>query len=81
MSYEKDIPTKVKCPCGEGFIIAESASNDWGQVKEYPPYIECNNCKNKFTIGNEYYNPKPGHDKTIYYLVNNDTKERIKLNF
>ena len=34
MSYEKNIPVKTKCPCGEGFIIQESKSNDWLQVKD-----------------------------------------------
>ncbi len=80
MSYEKDIPTKVVCPCGEGFIVKESESNDFGQIKEFSPYIDCPNCKNNYSIVSEYFCPKPKHDFTIYYIVNNKTKEKTKIN-
>ena len=80
MSYEKNIPVKTKCPCGEGFIIQESKSNDWLQVKDLKLYIDCPTCREKYELKSEYFCPKPMHDVTIYYLIDKNTGEKIKLN-
>lgn len=50
MSYERDIPTIIKCQCGKGKIIKESESNEWGQIKEYGPYIDCEECRKIYDI-------------------------------
>lgn len=79
MSYERDIPTIIKCQCGKGKIIKESESNEWGQIKEYGPYIDCEECRKIYDIKSEYYCPKPKHEFTIYYLVNKKTGKKIKI--
>lgn len=79
MSYEKDIPRKVKCPCGDGYVICESESNDWGQVRDHEPYIDCLKCKMCYDLLSESYLAKFNNVVKVYYLVKKDTNEKIKL--
>lgn len=79
MSYELDFSKKIKCPCGEGIIIYETESNDWGQIREKGPYIKCLKCEKDYKIETEFLSPKPKHDYKLYYLVNNKTGEKIKI--
>ena len=50
-----------------------------GQIKEYGPYIDCEECRKIYDIKSEYYCPKPKHEFTIYYLVNKKTGKKIKI--
>ena len=78
MSYEIDSIKKIKCPCKRGTIERVTKSNDWNQVKESIT-INCEECKNKYSIISEYYCRKPKHETTIYYLQNNSTGEKTEI--
>ena len=67
MGYELDCKRKVKCPCGNGYILNEMYSNDWMQTKE-KIYILCDICSAKYDIQSLYYR-RSGETRSNYYLV------------
>ena len=78
MSYEVDRVKEINCPCGKGKIKQTCESNNWNQTREYIEIL-CDECKEKYEIVNESFNPKPKHDYTIYYCKNKIDGQKIKL--
>ena len=77
MSYEVDKIKEIECPCGKGKIKLTSESNDWNQTRENIEIL-CDECKEKYEIVRESFNPKPKHDYTIYYCKNKIDGQKIK---
>ena len=80
MSYEVVNEKTVPCPCKKGTVKFVLEENDWFQTKEHV-LIECPECAKKYTISSEYHCPKPKRDYTRYFIVNNETSEKIALDF
>lgn len=70
MSWDHDIKS-IKCPCGNGTIEQEYASDDWNRTKYYTPKILCTNCASKYNLHSIYHGCllKSDGDYTNYYLV------------
>src|SRR5688500_6947668 len=49
MSYELDNETLHRCPCGAGFVVERSYSNDWFQHK-HTWGIACDPCGKKYRV-------------------------------
>lgn len=66
----------TKCPCGKGKIVQCIKEDDWNQVREETPYIDCPECSQKFKIESESFSScKPERGTwTYYYLVLKDLK-------
>ena len=77
MSWETIRVNKIKCPCGKGTIEQEIKGDDWNRIEEETPIIKCDECSKKYKIESKHFNPKPAHDYTIYYCVNNNNSEEI----
>lgn len=43
MSWEEDYRRYSKCPCGKGYIVSKSSSNDWGKTRSYT-FSNCKEC-------------------------------------
>jgi len=72
MGWEKMNEHECKCPCGKGRIYTESYSDDWNRYETRGPYIECDECKNRYHIESFHYNHHPGKEYSIHYCVAND---------
>ena len=80
MSWEVEQTKKIPCPCGKGNICMDILGDDWNNIREDTPIICCSECSKKYKIESKYFNPKPGHDYTIYYCVEkNNPETKIKL--
>lgn len=66
----------TKCPCGKGKIVQCVKENDWNQVREETPYIDCPECSQKYKIESKSVSSnKPERGTwTYYYLVPKDLK-------
>ena len=79
MSWDVMRKDEIECLCGKGKIEQEILSDDWGRVDETAPVIKCEECSKKYKIESKYYNPKPYHGYTIYYCIDKETNEKIKI--
>ena len=77
MSWEIDSQYKTKCPCGNGEIIQDVKSDDWGRVNSSKPIIKCDECCHKYKvieIHNQSYRKWEGTNNE-YHLVRIDFHE------
>ena len=61
MSYDKDSHEVMPCPCGNGTVVAEYFSNEWGQTRENV-YIQCVKCRAEYEVSHM------GHHKNGLYV-------------
>lgn len=47
MSWEEH-ETKLICPCGQGFYISRSRTDDWGRYEDKGVEMICEKCKSKY---------------------------------
>ena len=81
MSYEVINEKTTPCACGRGVVKLTIFANDWSQFREVAS-IDCPSCKNSHYIESKHFCPKPKHDYTICYLVDNkEPYKRIQLDF
>ena len=79
MSWEVMNVKQIKCLCGNGIIKQEILGDDWNRIEEGTPIIECKKCSEQYRIVSKSFNPKPYHGYTIYYCIDKDTGEEIKI--
>jgi len=60
MSYELDSREVKPCPCGNGTVVIDSFSNDWGQTRQNVD-LQCPYCCEKYEVS------QSGHRKNGLY--------------
>jgi hypothetical protein len=76
MSWDTDY-RKEKCPCGKGYIVQETRSDDWNRTEDGRPLIECEECKKKYKVAEVHYFELPWRgDGVAYYLVPIDLQDK-----
>ena len=78
MSWEEMGMRKIKCPCRCGSIYQKHFMDDWNRCRNDEPIIDCAVCEKKYKIESEYFDRKPYHNYTIYYLIPKDYPDYVK---